>query len=162
MNPTLYFASFTLLAFLLMALEVFLPGGVLGALGAVSLLAACGFAVTAFGPATGILLSLVMILGTLAAFMVWLVKLPETRIGRRISLKSDLHDSKSAPDEDRLVGQCGIAETDLRPSGFARVEGRRLDVVASRGFVEKGTAIVVSEVHGMRIVVRPRDEEAAS
>ena len=158
MSPTLLFALFTALAFTLMVLEVFVPGGVLGALGGISLIVACGYAFTAFGPTTGAVVASLLVFGTLAGFFIWLIKLPDTRIGKRMALSENLEDSKSAKDDNSLVGQTGTAETDLRPSGYARIGGRRLDVVSSRGYIEEGQQVVVSEVHGMRIVVQPDPE----
>jgi membrane-bound serine protease (ClpP class) len=154
MTPILIFLVLTVAAFVLMALEVFLPGGVVGALGGICLLVACVFAIKAFGSANGIVVSLLLILSTLGAFMFWLVKLPGSRMGKRIVLQADLQGSKSAVDENHLVGLRGLAETDLRPSGYIRIDGKRHDVVAARGFIQQGTEVEVSEVHGMRIVVR--------
>jgi membrane-bound serine protease (ClpP class) len=154
MTPTILFILFALIAFVLFVAEVFVPGGIIGALGVVSLLTACGFAFSAFGTSTGLVVSLLLILATIGGFMVWLMKMPDTRIGKRFSLQSGLTTAKSAPDQPDLVGKTGVAETDLRPSGFARVEGQRLDVVAARGYVKKGTSITITEVHGSRIVVR--------
>ena len=52
MNDTLYFILFAVGAFALFVAEVFIPGGIIGAVGVLSLFAACGFAVAAFGWAT--------------------------------------------------------------------------------------------------------------
>ncbi len=153
MSPSLLFVLFTAAAFTLMVLEIFVPGGILGILGAISLVAASVYAFQAFGPSLGMLVSALLLVGTLAAFMGWLVLLPKTRMGRRMALATDLRDSKSAPDDESLVGQRGVAETELRPSGYARIGGKRLDVVSSRGFIEIGTPVEVLEVHGMRVVV---------
>ena len=160
MEPTLLFALFTFLAFVLFVSEVFVPGGILGAVGVVSLLTACGFAVQAFGLSGGAVVSLLLVLITLGGFMVWLMKMPDTRLGKRFSLESSLSTAKSAPEQPDLVGKKGNAETDLRPSGYARIEGQRMDVVAARGFIEKGTPVTVSEVHGSRIVVRETSPNA--
>lgn len=162
MSPTLLFSLFTILAFLLFVSEVFVPGGVLGALGVVSLLAGCGFAIAAFGPSSGIIVSLFLVLITLGGFMLWLMKMPDSRIGKRFSLESSLSTAKASTSESDLVGKTGQAETDLRPSGFARVNSKRLDVVAARGFIERGTPIEITEVHGSRIVVREADSDTAS
>lgn len=51
---------------------------------------------------------------------------------------------------DALVGREGIADTDLRPAGFIRLEGRRLDGMAESALIEAGTRIrVVSAVEGL-------------
>ncbi len=58
------------------------------------------------------------------------------------------------PELTRLVGQDGRALTDLRPSGRALVDGRRMDVVTGGDYIEANSDIVVSEVSGNRIVVK--------
>ena len=49
-----------------------------------------------------------------------------------------------------------MAETALRPTGKALIEGRRYDVVSDGDFIEQGTAVEVVEVAGTRIVVRKK------
>jgi membrane-bound serine protease (ClpP class) len=154
MNPTLLFLVFSFLALFLFMAEVFIPGGIIGAVGLVSLIAACGFAIEAFGIGNGLGLSLGLILVMLAGGFLWLVNMPKSRLGKRFSLQASLDTAKSSDGQPDLVGKTGVAETDLRPSGFARVDGEKLDVVANRGFIESGTAIEIAEVHGSRIVVR--------
>lgn len=60
------------------------------------------------------------------------------------------------------VGERGTAATVLRPSGRASFgEGddeRTLDVVAGRGWIEQGTAVTVTAVEGMRVVVEAEDD----
>lgn len=55
---------------------------------------------------------------------------------------------------DALVGMTGSAHSTLRPAGVATIDGRRVDVVAEGGFVEKGQEIEVLRVDGNRVVVR--------
>ena len=53
-----------------------------------------------------------------------------------------------------LVGQEGEAITVLRPSGLARIGGKRLSVVSSGEYIEPGERVRVVRVEGSRIVVR--------
>jgi membrane-bound serine protease (ClpP class) len=54
-----------------------------------------------------------------------------------------------------LVGQQGVALTDLRPSGTAQVAGERFDVVSEGGFVPRGGRVRVIRSEGYRVVVLP-------
>lgn len=54
---------------------------------------------------------------------------------------------------ESLVGQIGVAETDLRPAGFARINGGRREVVSNGAYIEKGSAVVVVTHTPGRIVV---------
>ncbi len=59
------------------------------------------------------------------------------------------------------IGSTGRATTDLRPGGSARFQDdaigaeRSANVVSDSGFVAVGTSVVVKEVSGNRVVVRP-------
>ncbi|MCC5850740.1 MAG: NfeD family protein [Verrucomicrobia bacterium] len=159
MSPTLWFLLLTTAAFLLFALEVFIPDLILAAAGVLCLVGACVVAFQAFPPQTAAWISMGLVAATLTAFMVWLVKIPDSRAGKRISLNSNLQDAKSSIDESPFLGKRGTAETDLRPGGFARIDGQRMDVLCNRGYVEKGSEIEVVEARGNHIVVReiPKD-----
>lgn len=65
--------------------------------------------------------------------------------------------SAPAVDTGPFVGERGEAITDLRPGGSARLDGdgRVAAVVSDSGFVKAGAKLVVREVAGNRIVVRP-------
>jgi membrane-bound serine protease (ClpP class) len=49
-----------------------------------------------------------------------------------------------------------VADTELRPTGKALIDGRRLDVISDGDFITRGTAVEVVEVAGTRIVVRKK------
>jgi membrane-bound serine protease (ClpP class) len=54
-----------------------------------------------------------------------------------------------------LVGRTGVAETQLRPAGRARIDGKHVDVVAEGAFVQPGTPVRVVAVRGNLVTVRP-------
>ncbi len=90
--------------------------------------------------------------------------LPGTRVFRHIMLTTSLDGDKgcraSSPTSD-IVGAKGTAASELRPAGIALIDGKRVNVVARGAFVAKGTAIVVAETHGNRIVVEVAPEPPA-
>jgi len=47
----------------------------------------------------------------------------------------------------------GRAVTDLRPSGIALIEGKRLDVVTDGDYIEADTPVIVTRVTGNQIIV---------
>lgn len=63
--------------------------------------------------------------------------------------------------EDRwpFVGTTGTAVSELKPGGIARfpyaADLRETSVVSEAGYIAPGTKIIVREVHGNRVVVRP-------
>jgi membrane-bound ClpP family serine protease len=155
MSPTLWFIVLCGAAFLLFALEVFIPDFILAAVGAMCLIGACVMAFVAFSPATAGWISVGLVTGTLTGFVVWLLKMPDSPVGKKISLATSLQSSSASEAEPSpLIGKTGTAETALMPGGYARIDGKRMDVVCAQGFAEAGTDLTVVEVHGNRIVVK--------
>ena len=61
----------------------------------------------------------------------------------------------SEPSERRIIGERGVATTDLSPHGFVRVrgelwKGRTVDPAVS---IRRGEALSVRDVHGLELVV---------
>ncbi|WP_234505530.1 MULTISPECIES: NfeD family protein [Thermus] len=150
--------AFELLLFflgvVLLLAEAFLfPGfGLAGALGVGSILASVYFT---FGENALLVLAIAVIalgLGLLVVFRY----LPRTRPARALVLESAI--AAHATEEAVEVGSVGVALTDLRPGGVGRFGAKRVDVVAHRGFIPKGTAIRVVEVRGPTVLVEPLEE----
>ena len=153
------------LALISLGVEAFiLPGfGVAGILGVCFLLGAVVTALVGPAPAAGDLLGALGVLGTslvitTAVFYAWIRHLPNSH---RFAGLFQTHVSEraggyvSAPQRVELIGQVGIALTDLRPSGVAEVNGERIDVVTEGAFVNAGSRITVERAEGYRHVVRP-------
>ena len=60
-------------------------------------------------------------------------------------------------DHNDYLGSQGVAVTDLRPSGVARIRDQRLDVVTRGEYLDKQTEIIVIAVRGNQIVVKQKD-----
>ncbi len=77
---------------------------------------------------------------------------------RRVGLRTDLSESDSIGDDVKdsreMIGERGLVMSDLRPAGIALIAGKRLDVVALQGYINKGDSVVVIESDGNRIVVK--------
>ena len=72
----------------------------------------------------------------------------------RSSLKSIAGAQSQPPEWADLIGKSGEAITDLRPSGSARFNGKRFDVVSRGEYISKGSTVAVLSVEGNRIVVK--------
>jgi membrane-bound ClpP family serine protease len=62
-------------------------------------------------------------------------------------------------DLGNLVGRIGVAATPLTPGGKARFGNHLVDVVGTE-FAARGAEVVVTEVHGNRVFVRPAEEQS--
>ena len=141
--------------FLLIAAEVFVPGLIVGTLGFLCLAASVGLVFYHYGAMAGSIAALVVGTLSIGGLIVWLNIFPKTFIGRRIVLSR--RQVSAPPREEGLVGETGVAVTALRPSGTARIAGKRVDVTAVGDFLEEGSPLVVVAADGMRVAVRRKD-----
>lgn len=148
----------------LLALEALvIPGfGIAGVLGIAALLAGLalslvGAGVTFNGVAMAIGQVAIALVAALLGALGLLRVLPRLPFGRRLVLAGGL--GAEAPAvlpvvEETAIGDQGIAETPLRPSGIARFAGARVDVVSEGEYVAAGEPVEVTLIEGGRVVVR--------
>lgn len=149
------------LGFVLLGAEIYVPGGVLGVMGGVALLAAMivGFRVEQFGSQGGMISAFIILVTVVAGLLFWLKFFPETAMGRRLSLADNESEYKADNVGNRdLLGKTGKTANNLRPSGIADIGGKRIDVVADGSWIAKGRDIEVIDIGGNRVVVRELDE----
>ena len=140
---------------LLVIAEIFLPGGILGLTGAGCLIAASVLAFQEWGPAGGAMFTLAEIaLGAVVILQAvrWIQNSP---IGKGLVLDAAVEGIAPAKENADLLGREGVALTQLRPAGAARIDGHRHDVISEGGLIDAGTPLKVISVEGMRVVVRP-------
>ena len=152
------------LGLLALGVEVFvLPGfGVAGVLGLAALAGAIVLAMMGAAPTTGDVTQALAILGaslviTAAVVYAWLRHIPNSERWGGLFLRGGMAQSEgyiSAPQRADLVGQEGVAVTDLRPAGTAAFAGERMDVVTEGEFITQGSAVRVLRSEGYRHVVR--------
>jgi membrane-bound serine protease (ClpP class) len=136
----------------LLLLETILPGLVAGFLGMCCLIGAIVLGYTSFGAGAGSWILLGVCASLLVGTAVWIKYFPQSRLARVFISQRVVGDLKAGRTE--LVGHKGVAQTNLRPSGMATIDGQRVDVVTEGTLVERGAEIEVVAVEGMRVVVR--------
>jgi len=149
------FAILIIAGLFLIGAEIFLPGGIIGLIGGMCLLAAVVVGFVAFGIQGGLLTSLLIILLAGVCLVIWIHYFPKTRMGRSLTLSDDGKTFKSAsPEFTDLLNQEGITLSILRPAGIAKFGGKRVDVVADGSWIDSGKPIKVTRVEGVRILVK--------
>ena len=136
----------------LLLLETVLPGAIAGILGGLCLLGGVILSYSEFGMRTGNLILLCVIIGLVGGFALWMKFFPDSPMGRLLISKGTVGDIGT--DRPDLLNQTGTALTNLRPSGTAVINNRRVDVVTEGGMIERGTTVKVVAIEGMRVVVR--------
>lgn len=159
----------------LLALEAFvIPGfGIAGVAGLAALLGGLYVAVAGSPGDVGRGIAAVVgaALGLVGGGATLLRALPRLAAGRGLVLGATAGDSAppagfAHPDTGRdgaLVGCTGAALTDLRPGGFALIDGRRIDVITRGEGLPAGARVQVVADEGYRRIVRGLgpDEEPA-
>ena len=140
----------------LIGLEMFIPGGIVGTVGVVTLVYAIIYVnkstyYIAFILIISLILAVILYYVNRNVFHKKLMFLDRLVLNDSISTKDGYVASESRLE---LLGQKLIAYTDLRPAGVAILDNEKLDVVTDGDFIEKGNKIEVIRVEGMRIVVK--------
>ena len=137
---------------LLLLAETVLPGLIAGILGFCCLIAAIVIGFLEHGPAVGLQLAIGVAAGLVVGALFWFRFFPESRLARKFVSTREI--GEVGAERPELLNRSGVALTNLRPSGTALIEGRRVDVVTEGGLIERGTPVKVVAVEGMRTVVR--------
>ncbi|MCA9458264.1 MAG: hypothetical protein KC587_16480, partial [Nitrospira sp.] len=153
------------LGLILVGLEIFvIPGfGIAGILGIMALMGGLGLSLIGTGATWDFMLSALgqvalSILVAIIAALIVLRYFPRLPFGRRLILETNLQAQEgyesSPPEDHRWLGKQGIAVSDLHPSGIARFDRERVDVVSDGTFIDAGQPLEVVRIDGNRVVVR--------
>lgn len=154
MEPITLYITLLLAGFILIGTEIFIPGGILGILGAIVWIAAAVLGWRSFPEPWNMLSAFGLLLFGILTFIVWIKYFPKSRVGRSLSLADSTESYKAHTTDDELeVGAVGEAVSTLRPSGIARFDGKRVDVVADGEWIEAGQAVKISSTSGGHISV---------
>lgn len=144
---------------MLLLLEFFLPGGIIGTIGLILVVLSLLFAAENIGHMAVSLL----IAGSVSFLAIFIMS---KVIGKRMKWfkKIILQDSTSTEkgyvsNQTRtdLIGKQGVALTVLRPSGTVMIDNERLDVVTEGTYIDQGKKVLVVKAEGPRIIVREID-----
>ena len=151
---------FVLLLFIgglaLIGLEMFVPGGIVGTVGIITVVYAIIYVnkstyYIAFILVVSLIIAVILYYVNRNVFHKKLMFLDRLVLNDSISTENGYVASESRVE---LVGKKLKAYTDLRPAGVAILDNEKLDVVTDGDFIEKGNGIVIVRVEGMRIVVK--------
>lgn len=148
---------------LLIFLELYLPGGILGTIGSVLIVVSMVYAYRILPQQAPLIIAFQILLGGILIYL-WIKQLHRTRWGKKLILEEQEDTSKGyvaqEKDLENLVGKEGITLTLLRPGGIAEIEGRRVGVVTEGIYVRKGKKVRVLEVTGNQLRVKEVEEDA--
>ena len=143
----------------LLAVEVIVPGGILGAIGGLMMFSACVIAFNDYGTAGGCAAIAISLLLAGLTFYIEFRILPKTAVGKRAFLNAEITGVSSTFGEETrgLIGKAAEADTMLSPSGYVRIEGKRYEAFCQSGQVPAGTPLVVTGSDNFRLIVSPNN-----
>ncbi|MEX1012143.1 MAG: NfeD family protein [Waddliaceae bacterium] len=147
---------FLLLAigFFLIFAEFYLPGGIMGVLGTLTVVGSIiVFAMQSESPIY-IILYLVGVVISLALVFKYALR----RISRGSLFSAGDQTGYYASSYDKeLIGKVGTVATDLRPGGHIAIDGKRYSAISQSGYLSKGEKVVVIDGQGETLIVKPEE-----
>lgn len=138
-----------------LAVEVFLPMGLLATLSSVCLLLGVVTAFLRLGPTGGMVSTgAALLIGAVLLYFEFVI-LPKTRLAKRFSMAETVSGRSQPEVADRaaVVGAEAVAVTTLAPSGYVEVGPRRYEAFCESGHAVAGTRLRIVDVDTFRLVV---------
>lgn len=140
---------------LLLAIEVFVPGMIVGIIGGVSILAGVMTAFSLYGTTGGLIASGCG--GLLLGVTVYIefVVLPKSKLAKSLSMQATVKGTSqpAVADLSVVLDQIGETVTPLAPSGYISLHDRRYEAFSQSGYLEKGVAVRVTGLDNFRLIV---------
>lgn len=157
MEPMILAGILLLIAgFVLVGIEMVLPGfSVPGISGIICLIGGIFCLADSVMSAVIITIVVLALLGILMAVILWL--LSHGKLKTPIVLEDEQKKTEgyiSSSDLQYLLGRQGMAVTDLRPAGIAKIDDIKFDVMSEGNYISAGTSVKIIRVEGSRLVVR--------
>jgi membrane-bound serine protease (ClpP class) len=143
-----------LVALVLVIFEVILPGGILGVMAALCVIAATVLTNLDSGiwAAVGVFFGTGLLI--LVLVMIEFKLLRNTSLGNAFFLKESVTGHTGPTTEISLIGKEGVALTRLNPSGRVTVEGKTYEANSQDGYVDAKEAIIVVEQNNFKLTIR--------
>jgi membrane-bound serine protease (ClpP class) len=141
---------------ILLVIEGMIPGfGLPGISGIILVVAGTILAMESLSTAI-LSLSIAIIITTIATII--LLKLGfRSKVFNKVILTTHQKDEKgylSVDSKDEYLNKEGLTVSELRPTGFIEIDGKRLDALSEEGFIPRKIPIKVVRVEGSKIFVR--------
>jgi len=142
------------LGLLLIYIEFFTPGGVIGVLGGVALF--CGGILFvrrqpyALPIITYVVVILILLVLTIKLAL-WTIQ--HSKYRKTIYADQNQEGFIAATYEEEVIGREGIADTNLKPAGYIIIDQKRFQVISQGGYVKKGSCVRVLGGTGAHLFV---------
>lgn len=142
-----------------LAVEVIVPGGILGVAGGLCLLAATLVTFAQQGTTPGLLAlaASVILAGLTMAAELYLIR--HTRLGKKAFLNAEINARSSNLESETkdLIGKSAESATMLSPTGYVLIDGRTYEAFCPSGQIPAGTTLSVIGTDNFRLIVSPNN-----
>jgi membrane-bound ClpP family serine protease len=140
---------------LLLAIDVIIPGMIVGIIGGLSILAGVVTAFNLYGSSGGMiaLLSGGLLLGV--TLYIEFVIMPKTKLAKALSMQATVEGTSqpAVAELSMVLNQQGETITPLSPSGYINLQGRRYEAFSQSGYLAKGVTVRVTGLDNFRLIV---------
>ncbi|MBK1877897.1 NfeD family protein [Pelagicoccus mobilis] len=138
----------------LVMLEIFIPGGIVGVFGGISMIAAVVIAYQDLGTEGALITFGIGLVGLVACLWFEFKVLPKTPAGKRLFLQDQVA-GKSQHDvaDQSMIGKEATTATALAPSGYVILDGKKLEAFSKSGFLEKGESVTIDSYDQFKVTV---------
>jgi len=142
---------------ILICLEIFVPGGILGLIGSVFLISSLVICFLEFGLRIGVYYIAVLSCVIMAMVILVMKFAHVLPVRKRLFLNAtEKNMTVEINNLDTLIGMRGTAYTILRPTGKILVDGKRYEAMAEGAFIQKDNEIEIIRIEGNNIIVRSK------
>lgn len=132
------------LGLILILVEFYIPGGIIGILGGISILAGIILFASETTSAIALLLFIVgtaLGVGFMIRFAIWRIKHAKPQYS--IYSNADQEGYVASTYDKNVIGKTGIVSADLKPGGFIVVEGKQHPAISLSGYIQKGEHVLI-------------------
>lgn len=147
MNPFILL----IIGLLLILLEFYLPGAVMGTAGGLLILASLFLAVLQFESFWAILLFFFLTAASVVGVIKYaLWKIPRTK---NIYSSADQEGYQASSFDSAAIGKKGIVLSDLKPGGYILIDGKQHQAISESGYISQGDEVIVLRGEGESLIV---------
>ena len=143
-------------ALVLIAFEIILPGGILGIIAGLCVIAATVLANIDYGIWMAVAVFFISAVLIIALILIEFKLLKNTSLGNAFFLKNSVTGHTGPTTDVSLVGKHGVAVTRLNPSGKVTIEGKNYEANSQDGYIEAKQEISVVAQNNFKLTIRKR------
>lgn len=148
-----------LLGLLLIFLEFYLPGLIVGSIGLIFVIVSVLlFANQSSSPVAIMIFTAGVIIAIWLLIKYTLQRIPKVKSGFSIYLKGDQEGFRASHYDPSAIGKTGVVISDLKPGGYILVEGKKMQAISQTGYIPQGSEVKVISGQEESVIVIQKEK----